>query len=142
MTHAQVPHKPIASTSACARKRRVLSQGRVSIEASVAMPRHHSLRGFSGKDGMGTPESRKDWRPSGQSEKRAARHRRILPQAPQPLAARALLLTALTHCNNDVPRVSPKRLAVAVAKQELVLAALDLARENRIHAFELHFDAG
>jgi hypothetical protein len=44
MIHAHVPHKQSASTSACARNRRVFNQGRVSTGANLAMPRHHSLR--------------------------------------------------------------------------------------------------
>src|ERR1700756_4133874 len=36
----------------------------------------------------------------------------------------------------------PEGLTVPISKQELIVAALDLARENRIHVFEFHLDSG
>jgi len=34
--------------------------------------------------------------------------------------------------------LSPQRLAIAVTEEELILAALDFPREDRIHPLELH----
>src|ERR1700756_2766054 len=36
----------------------------------------------------------------------------------------------------------PEGLTVAISKQELIVAALDLARQDRIHVFEFHLDSG
>jgi len=44
MIQAKVAHKQTPSTSPCARSRRVLIQGRFSMEASVTTKRHHNVR--------------------------------------------------------------------------------------------------
>src|SRR5215470_1884335 len=59
MIHPKVPHKQTASAIPCARRRRVLSQGRVSIEVTVGTPRHHSVCVFGRKDAVVTSDGRR-----------------------------------------------------------------------------------
>ena len=52
----------------------------------------------------------------------------------------AAAYTASFHLDLDCTFL-PERFAVVIPKQKLVRSALDLARENRIHVIQLHFDS-